>query len=190
MKKIIKVGFDPDGVILYNPIRFVRRIAKAFKFLKPALFHQEKSPFYFPKTKLEIFLFTLLHKSSFKIDKSLPEIHKLVKAKKIEAYIITGRYSFLKKDFDNWIKIINKDKIFKDIYQNTKDLQPNEFKIKMIKKLNLDVYVEDNFDIIEKLNHHTNTKIYWITNFLDKNIPYKFKFFSLREIVEFLRKRE
>ncbi|KKP68269.1 MAG: hypothetical protein UR63_C0004G0007 [Candidatus Roizmanbacteria bacterium GW2011_GWC2_35_12] len=188
MKKKLKIGFDLDGVILYNPIRFVRRIAKAFKFLKPVLLHQEKNPFYFPKTKLEIFLFTLLHKSSFKIDRSLPEINKLVKAKKIEAYIVTGRYSFLKKDFDNWIKIINKDKIFKDIYQNTKDLQPNEFKIKMIKKLNLDVYVEDNYDIIERLNNHTKAKIYWITNFLDKNIPYKFKFSSLKETVEFLRK--
>ena len=58
----------------------------------------------------------------------------------------------------------------------------------MIKKLNLDVYVEDNYDIIERLNNHTKAKIYWITNFLDKNIPYKFKFSSLKETVEFLRK--
>ena len=31
MKRILKVGFDLDGVILYNPIRFVRPIAKLLK---------------------------------------------------------------------------------------------------------------------------------------------------------------
>lgn len=190
MNKIIKVGFDMDGVLLYNPIRFIRPVAKLFKPLKSAILKQQKESFYFPKTKLEIFLFSLLHKTSFMIAPGLDEIEKLVKDKKIEAFIITSRYSFLKKEYDNWIKKININKIFKGCYQNIEDLQPNDFKIKMIKKLDLDIYVEDNWDIVQKLKarpeRSRRVKILWITNFLDKHINYQYKFNNLKEALNSL----
>jgi hypothetical protein len=188
MKKILKVGFDFDGVILYNPIKFVRPIAKMFKPLKSFFLKQEKDLFYFPKTKTEQFLFYLLHKTSFMPDSALKDIKKLVMAKKIKAYIVTGRYSFLKKDYEIWLKKIKAKTIFTKCYQNQNDLQPNEFKELMIKKLNLDVYVEDNWDIIEKLNHHTNAKIFWLTNILDRHINYSYKFDSLKRALEYLKK--
>ena len=58
----------------------------------------------------------------------------------------------------------------------------------MINKLKLDIYVEDNWDIIEKLNHHTKAKIFWITNIVDRKIPYQFKFSSLKEVCQYLKK--
>lgn len=186
MSKLLKVGFDLDGVILYNPIRLVRPIAKSLKSLKSFFLKQEKDLFYFPKTKIEQFFFRLLHKTSFMPDLALKDIKKLVMAKKIKAYIITGRYSFLKKDYEIWLKKIKAKTIFTKCYQNNNDLQPNEFKEIMIKKLNLDVYVEDNWDIIEKLNHHTTAKIFWITNILDQYIPYSYKFANLKKVLKFL----
>ena len=186
MKKALKVGFDMDGVILYNPIRFVRPIAKLFKPFKSALLKQKKESFYFPKSKIEQFLFRLLHKTSFIPNSALKDIKKLVRAKKIKAYIITGRYSFLTKDYETWLKKIKAETIFDKCYQNKEDLQPNEFKEKMIKKLNLDVYVEDNWDIIQKLNHHTPAKIFWLTNVLDRNIKYSYKFFNLKSALNYL----
>jgi hypothetical protein len=118
-------------------------------------------------------------------DPALDYLEELVKAKKIEAYIVTGRYSFLKKDYQNWLKIINKNKIFKGCYQNMDDLQPNEFKQKMIKKLDLDIYVEDNLDIVKKIqSSKSKTKIFWITNFLDKNVSYQYKFNNLKEALQ------
>lgn len=188
MKKILKVGFDLDGVILYNPIRLVRPIAKSLKPLKSFFLKQKRELFYFPKTKIEQLFFCLLHKTSFMPDLALKDIKKLVMAKKIKAYIITGRYSFLKKDYEIWLKKIKAKTIFTKCYQNQNDLQPNKFKEIMIKKLNLDVYVEDNWDIIQKLNHHTNAKIFWLTNLLDKHIPYLYKFNSLKKILQYLIK--
>ncbi len=124
-------------------------------------------------------------------DLALKDIKKLVMANKIKAYIITGRYSFLKKDYEIWLKKIKAKTIFIKCYQNQNDLQPNEFKEIMIKKLNLDVYVEDNWDIVRKINppaggQKSKVKILWITNILDKNIPYLYKFNNLKEVLEYL----
>ncbi len=193
MKKILKVGFDLDGVILYNPIRLVRPIAKSFKPFKSFFLKQKKELFYFPKTKIEQFLFRLLHKTSFIPDPALNDIKKLVIAKEIEAYIVTGRYSFLKKDSDIWLKKIKAKTIFKECFQNKNDLQPNKFKEKMIKKLNLDVYIEDNWDIVQKLEKsplrqgysgQAKVKIFWLTNILDRHIPYQYKFNNLKEALK------
>ena len=187
MKKILKVGFDLDGVILYNPIRFVRPIAKALKPLKSFFLKQDLSAFYYPRTKIEQSLFQILHKTSFRPDSGLDDLKKLIKGKKIKAYLITGRYNFLKKDCEIWLKKIKAKTIFEKCYQNQNDLQPNEFKETMIKKLNLDVYVEDNWDIIQKLNHHTKAKIFWLTNILDQHIPYLYKFANLKKALQCLK---
>ncbi|MFA6533443.1 MAG: hypothetical protein WCT22_05655 [Patescibacteria group bacterium] len=185
MKKVLKVGFDLDGVILYNPIKFIRPIAKLLKPFKSFFLKQNLDSFYFPKSKFEQFLFRLLHKTSFKPDNAIADIKKLVMDKKIKAYIVTGRYSFLKTDYENWLKKINAKEIFEKCYQNNNNLQPNEFKKKMIKKLNLDIYVEDNWDIVEKLKvKNEKLRILWITNILDKNIPYQYKFSDLKSALE------
>ena len=181
--KILTIGFDLDGVILDNPIRTFRPLAKTLKFIKPILLRQKKEPFYYPKSSWEKFLWWLLHKTSWRINPAFPLLEKLVKKRKIKAYIITGRYSCLKDDFEKWKNKLNRKKIFAGIFMNENDLQPNEFKIQMIKKLKLDIFVEDNWDIIEKLNSHTKVKIFWLTNLLDQFIPYPFKFKNLKEVI-------
>ena len=189
MSKPLKVGFDLDGVILYNPVRIFRIFAKKFlKPLKASFLHQKKESFYLPASDFEQFLWKILHKTSFRIDKDLGDLKKLVKSKKIKAYLITGRYSFLSEDYFNWLKKIGAKKIFSQCHYNKNNFQPDDFKEKMIKKLKLDVYVEDNYDVIQKLNDHTEAKIFWLTNILDRNIPYRFKFFSLREICRSLKR--
>jgi hypothetical protein len=177
-----------DGVILYNPIRFVRPIAKFLKPFKPVFLRQEKEAFYYPNSVPEKIFFRLLHKTSFMVDPGVKDIELLVKSKKIKAYIITGRYSFLKKDYEAWLKKIDAKKIFEKCYQNEKDLQPNKFKELTIKKLDLDIYIEDNFDIVKKIqNKKSKTKIFWITNFLDKYIPYQYKFRNLKQALQYFK---
>ena len=63
----------------------------------------------------------------------------------------------------------------------------------MIKKLNLDIYVEDNWDIVNHLNveiknQKSKIKIFWIFNLLDRNIKYKNKFSSLKSVILSLSK--
>lgn len=186
MRKL-KVGFDLDGVILYNPLRTLRPVAEV---LKPFIFLQ-KNPdsFYLPKTGLEKIVWRLLHKTSYKKAEGLSQLRKLVKKGRVEAYLITGRYSILEEDFKNWLKKLSAEKIFTDCFFNKNDYQPNFFKETVIKRLGLDIFVEDNWGIIKRLNSVSGkTKIFWITNFLDQNIPYPYKFGGLKEVVDHLAK--
>ncbi len=189
-KKIIKIGFDLDGVVLYNPIRVFRVfITDFFKKIKNKLLKKnEDITFYVPKKSFEKFIWYLLHKTSFMINPGYDDIKKLAKNKNIKLYLITGRYSFLKKDLDNWLKKLNAKKIFQQIYYNKKDEQPDQFKLKMIKKLKLNYYVEDNWDIVKKLISQKKTKILWITNLIDKKINYPLKFLHLKDVYFFLKK--
>lgn len=186
-KHKLRVGFDLDGVILYNPIRTLRPIASAFKFLKPYLFHEKSDSFYFPNSPLEKYIWRMLHKTSFRIADGYRDIVRLRKKKLFDVYLITSRYDFLKRDFMYWVRKLNARSVFKGCIYNKTNLQPNVFKRHMIRKLKLDYFVEDNWGVIQKLNGSLKrVKILWLSNFLDKNIPYRYKFFSLKEVVRYL----
>lgn len=186
LKRKLRVGFDLDGVILYNPIRVFRPFASFFKFLKPFLFHEKAESFYFPNSAIEKFIWRQLHKTSYKIADGYDSIKKLIENRRFEAYLITSRYDFLKSDFEYWIKKLKAKKNFKAYYYNKTNMQPNAYKRNMIKKLKLNYFVEDNWGIIQKLNGSLKTvKIMWVSNFFDKNIDYRYKFFSLKEVADY-----
>jgi len=189
-KKILKVGFDLDGVILYNPARIVRPIISIFK---SNFLHKKGLKFYYPKSNWEKQIWRIFHWSSFITAPGLTDLVKLAQSGKIEAYIITARFDFLKNDFHSWIKKIKGEKFLKGYYHNIKNEQPHLFKEKMIKKLNLDIYVEDNWDIVNYLNKVTKkeikqTKIFWIYNLIDKNTTYLNKFPYLKRAIEYINK--
>ena len=185
IKRALRVGFDLDGVILYNPVRVLRPVAS---FLKPFVFRPNGQQFYFPKTRPEQFFWRILHKTSFWEAPGLSDIHTLALTKKIEPYIITARYDFLKSDVEQWFKKIQAHTYFSQCFYNTKNEEPHFFKERMIRNLHLDVFVEDNWGIVEYLApKFTQTKIVWIYNLLDRMIPYPYKFSSLRKTIEYLR---
>ena len=189
MRKKLKVGFDLDGVILYNPIRIFRPLASSLKFIKPFLFHEKADTFYFPNSQAEKLFWKLLHKTSFRVASGVSDIKILAEKGVIEPYIITARYSFLKDDFHYWINQLNNRPYFRYYHYNKDDMQPNAFKEKMIKELKLDVFVEDNWGVIQRLNSTVpKTKIFWVSNPLDWHIPYPYKFSGLKETVRYLGK--
>lgn len=117
----------------------------------------------------------------------MDEIKKLVTQKKIKAYIVTARYSFLGGEFMEWATRNRLDKTFSGIYFNADDEQPHFYKERMIKKLGLDVYVEDNFDIVKYLEKKfRRSKIIWIYNIFDHFLSYSHKFPSLKRAIESL----
>ena len=188
MKKQLRVGFDLDGVLLYNPARIIRPI---MSFAKKYLLKRDLNKFYYPKNETEKLIWWFLHKSSLWPSLGIKELIKLIKQKKINAYIVSARYELLEKDFTRWINIIDPDKSFSGCFYNNKNDQPQLFKEKMIKKLNLDIFVEDNWDIVSHLNFkyknkNLKTKVFWIYNLLDRNINYEYKFSSLKKIVKYL----
>jgi len=183
--KVLKVGFDLDGVLLYNPARIFRPI---IYFLKKYLLQRKVDQFYYPKNKWEQIIWLILHKSSLFPADGIEEIKNLIKQKKIKAYVISARYESLKDDFKNWKKKIDPKNYFSGWFYNEKNDQPHLYKEKMIKKLNLDIFVEDNWDIVYYLKEKNKKgkircKIFWIYNLLDRQIKYQYKFPSLKKIV-------
>ncbi len=180
-KQILKVGFDLDGVLLYNPARIIRPI---MSFTKKYILKRDLNRFYYPKNRIEKFVWWLLHKSSLWPSAGINELIKLIKQKKIKAYIVSARYELLEDDFNHWHKIIDPNKLFSGYFYNNKNDQPQLFKEKMIKKLKLDVFVEDNWDIVKHLKmKNEKLKIYWIYNILDRTKEFPNKFPSLISVI-------
>lgn len=184
----LKVGLDLDGVILYNPTRFVRPIITTFK---RKILKKKETKFRVFKKPWEQFIWTLLHKTSIYVAPGFEDFKKLAKAKKIKAYIITSRYEFLKHDFQEWLKEIHASEYFEACYYNENNLQPHIYKENKLKELKLDYFVDDNFDIVKHLNeteekNGISTKILWIYNFLDRTTEYPYKFPVLKKAIDYI----
>ncbi len=187
-KQILKVGFDLDGVLLYNPARIARPI---IVFLKKIFLKKEVNKFHYPKTRIQKLIWLIFHKVVFGPAFGYDELKKLITSKKIKAYIITGRNESLKNDFKEWLIKLEAGKFFSGSYFNDKNEQPFLFKERMIKKLKLDLYVEDNWDIVSYLNsiknkseRNSKIKIYWIYNIFDQLKKFPNKFPSLDSAVK------
>jgi len=185
MKKQLRVGFDLDGVLLYNPARIARPI---IVFFKKIFFKKEADKFHYPKTGLQKIIWLLFHKIVFGPALGYDELKKLIKSKKIKAYIITGRNESLRDDFNHWMVKLAANKFFSGSYYNDKNEQPYIFKEKMIRKLKLDLYIEDNWDIVSYLNLKSKIKIFWVYNILDRNKRFSNKFPSLNSVIIKIKK--
>jgi len=191
-KQILKVGFDLDGVLLYNPARIARPV---IVFMKKIFLKKEADRFHYPKTKIQKLIWLIFHKVVFGPALGYDELKKLIKSKKIKAYIITGRNESLKKDFKKWLVKLEANKYFSGSYFNDKNEQPFLFKERMIRKLKLDIYVEDNWDIVFYLNsildkseQNSRIKIYWIYNIFDRLKKFPNKFPSLDSVIKKINK--
>lgn len=187
MAKKIKVGLDFDGVIAYNPFRVIRVI---ISFIKQQVFGIKRLKFWYPKKRWQQFFWILVHQSSIFPAKGVDLLARLVKEGKIEAHLVTARYSFLDNHLYNWLKKYKLTHLFKSVTLNKHDEQPHIFKGKFIEKQGFDYFIEDNLDIVKYL--HTkqetrgmkHTKIYWIYNILDRFIEYPHKFPYLEKALE------
>jgi uncharacterized HAD superfamily protein len=192
-RKIIRVGFDLDGVLLYNPARIVRPIISLMK-KKKVLIDRDELEFYVPKPGLGQFFWELFHKSSMCLAPGFKQIEQLKNQQLIEPYLITGRFAHLKKDYLKWKRKMKADQLFAACYMNNHDEQPHLFKERMIKELNLDFFIEDNWDIVQHLNQNlgqkqvgqNSPKIIWLSNVLDFRINYYAKANNLRQALSLI----
>ncbi len=181
--RLMKIGFDLDGVIYSNPLGVVRPV---LKFLRQRILKKQSTGSYTPQTKMELFINYFYIKLSLITMRGYKDILKLIDDGKIEAYIVTSRHSAYEKEFNKSVKKLNQKNHFKQAVFNIKDLKPYEFKINSIKDLELDIYVEDNFDVVTELAKVFPDKIVWITNPVDKNLDYKLKFSNLKQFAKWL----
>lgn len=172
MKKI-KVGLDFDGVIAYNPFRVVRF---PLAYFKKNILGIKKLTFWYPEKNWQQIFWKILHESSVFPAKGTDLLRDLVKGGKIEAHLISARYSFLDENLLHWLANHKLDSLFTTININKENEQPHLFKEKMVKKQDVDIYIEDNLDIVRHLHGKGKAKIYWIYNIIDRNFPHPYKY--------------
>lgn len=169
----IKVGIDFDGVLAYNPFRVIRA---PVTYVKRRFFGMKKTHFHIPKTRLEQAIWGILHESSVFPAQGVGLLQELIGKNLIEAHLLTARYSFLEKNLMDWLARYRMTHLFRTININRLDEQPHMYKERMIKALGFDIFIEDNWDIVEHLQGKTGTKVYWIYNITDKSQAYPHKY--------------
>lgn len=187
-RKIIRVGFDFDGVVAYNPLRIFRTLISS---TKRNIMGIRKLNFIYPQGPLQRFVWTLLHESSVFPAKGVDLLKESVSNGLIEAHIVTGRYSFLDNQLYTWLNRYKLKQYFRTVNLNLKDEQPHLFKERIIDKYRLEYFIEDNLDIVEYLDSRGKRKgesgkgkILWIYNLLDRNHPYRYKYPYLEKALE------
>ena len=167
-----KTAFDLDGVIINKPPLIPKKLMeRLFKGKNHNGLHYR-----FPKSKLEILIRKISHYYLFRppIRKNIKFIKELAKNDKYELYIVSGRYSFLEKETENWLKKRGIKDLFKKVYINLNDEQPHLFKEKKLKEINPISFVDDDFLLADYLTDKIKTtKIFCLSknnNFSSKAI--------------------
>lgn len=139
--KKIRIGFDLDGVIIGKPF-FVPQFLME-KLVRLKVDHQ--LAYRFPRSKYERAVRYLSHYPLLRppIMENVKLIRELSKSDKYELFVVSSRYSFLDGRTKEWFNYYKLGKFFKYIYINLKDEQPHTFKERMIKKLKLKVFIDD-----------------------------------------------
>jgi len=137
-RKIIKIGFDLDGVIVGKPPLVPKGLIE-FLVKKPA---NSSLHFRFPKSCLEQYVRKFSHFYLFRppLRQNIDFIKKL-NSKKYELYVISGRYSFLTAETDCWLKKRGLENLFKAVFINLGNEQPHLFKERIIKELNWIIFL-------------------------------------------------
>ncbi len=168
-RKIIRIGFDLDGVIVGKPPLVPKGLIE-FLVKKPA---NSSLHFRFPKSCLEQYARKFSHFYLFRppLRQNINFINKKLNSKKYELYVVSGRYSFLTAETDRWLKKRGLGNLFKAVFINLGNEQPHLFKERIIKELNLDYFFEDDEETKEYLQERFKEKNFFLVS---KKLPLSF----------------
>ena len=176
------VGFDFDGVVIYNPWHVARAPIAAFKRLFLGL---NKTSFYRPKNKWQYLVWRVLFSFSLPAKSGLREIERLKNEGKINPILLTGRFDLSRQKVQEILTRAGFPNLFTEIITNENNGQPHLFKERVIVEKKMEVYVEDNIDIVLYLRKKLpSIRFFWIYNVIDRRFDYPLKYPSLSEAVK------
>lgn len=164
----MNIGFDLDKIFINFPPLVPTKIIDWLYKGKPNGPLKYRIP-----SKIEQIIREFSHHPLFRppIMNNINYIKSLALTSKNKHFLISSRFGFLKKRTDNLIKRYRLDKIFNAMYFNYANKQPHEFKNEIIEKLNLDMYVDDDLELLEYLtDKNPKTKFFWLNNNLNKKL--------------------
>jgi len=159
--KIIKIGFDLDGVLAKHSLGgFWFRLRKAKeKILK----NLGASSYYYPKTFLERWAWMIIdwfRRPLAKGEKKL--LIDFARCQNVKVFLVTGRFGFLKGLTLRWLQKNNLFSCFDKIVVNVNDGDPTLAKARSISKLKIDYFVDDDLEVLKKLTKISSAKLFWL----------------------------
>lgn len=109
------------------------------------------------------------------ITENITFIKALRKKNHHKHYLISSRFGFLKNRTENLIKNHQLNLLFDELFFNFENKQPHIFKDKIIKKIRINRYVDDDLDLLEYLlEKNKQTLFFWLNKkhngYLKKNL--------------------
>lgn len=90
---------------------------------------------------------------------------KDISKKDNKLYLISSRFKFLEGTTNRLIKRYDLDKTFDGLYFNFENKQPHLFKEEVLKKLNLDLYIDDDLSLLRHVaKYNPKTKFLWLNH--------------------------
>jgi len=179
----MNIGFDLDKIFIdYPPFIPDALINRLYKQQSNGLL------LYRMPSKAEIIIRILSHHPFFRppIIENIQFVEALAEDKKHRYYLISSRFSFLKDRTKQIVKKYNFDKIFSAMFFNFEDQQPHVFKDRIIKKMKIDLYVDDDLPLLEYISENNpNTKFFWLNKWQTKSL--KKNLFAIRYLSEMLK---
>jgi len=179
----MNIGFDLDRVFINFPFFVPSKIIEWL--YKEKDNHELK---YRIPSRIEQIIRIFSHYPIFRppITQNLNFVRNLTLSNKNKYYLISSRFGFLKKRTDKLIKRYNLNKIFNAMYFNYENKQPHQFKNEVIKKLNLDMFIDDDLQLLEYLtDKNPKTNFFWLNKKISR--PLKKNLFAIKNISEMLK---
>lgn len=154
----MKIGFDLDGIFVDKP-PFVPKSFIEWLYRK----HDHTLRYRIP-SKPEQLIRKISHVSIFRppIRNNIQVIQQKPLKSKHAFYLISGRFGFLQKETGVILKKYKLNEVFYAVLLNANNEQPHIFKQKVLKKLHIDVYVDDDLPLIKFLaTKHRHIRFFW-----------------------------
>lgn len=179
----MNIGFDLDKVFIDTPPLIPKIIIdKLYKKRDNGIL------LYRIPSKPEQIFRRLTHLSIFRpsINENL-EFLKSIPRDKNKLYLISSRFKFLENRTKRVIRKYHFDKIFDEMFFNFANEQPHIFKNRIIKKLKLDYYIDDDLSLLNyAARHNPKTVFFWLIPKANQSLPEKniFHIYPLTELFE------
>lgn len=155
----MNIGFDLDRIFINTP-PFIpgEIITKLYKKKDNGvlLYRIPSKPEQLFRRATHIPLFRPPIEENIEFLRSIPKKHN-------KLYLISSRYKFLEGVTNELIKKYNLDQVFDALYFNYENKQPHIFKNEVLKKLKLDVFIDDDLSLLQYVaKENPKTKFYWL----------------------------
>lgn len=163
----MKIGFDLDGIFIDTPPFIPRKLLERFYKTKrhgKMIYRIPSYPEQLLRKATHLPFLRPPIKENIAFLKSFPK-------KNNKLFLISSRYNFLEGETKRFLKTYDMNQMFEGIYLNLENKQANRFKSDIIKKLELDMHIDDDLFLINFVaKENPKTKFFWFNNSDEKTL--------------------